>query len=197
MKGIMDKILASLALTAVGFTAQAGIGIASGPIVNPANGHRYYLVGQGIWTETEAFARTLGGHLVTFNDAAENAWVRSNFLAPNPALNPWMGLQDADNNGTWEWISGESVTYTNWAPGEPNFPHERHSNLFPENHAWAGQWNSAPDIVEAGVRYGIVEVGEPPTVGVKYFVLALLAVLALGLAYYTGWAMGRRRPAGS
>ena len=196
MKGIVKKLLALLALTAVGFTVQAGVGIASGPIINPANGHKYYLVGQGIWTETEAFARTLGGHLVTINDAAENAWVRANFLVPNPALNPWMGLQDADTNGTWEWISGESVTYTDWAPGEPNFQHERHSNLFPEDHVWAGQWNSAPDIVESGVRYGIIEVADLAMAVPNRMMLGLLVILALGLVCFAGWVLGRRWLAG-
>jgi len=36
------------------------------------------------------------------------------------ASNLWIGFTDQASEGTWEWISGEAVTYTNWASGEPN-----------------------------------------------------------------------------
>jgi len=35
------------------------------------------------------------------------------------ASNLWIGFTDQASEGTWEWISGEAVTYTNWASGEP------------------------------------------------------------------------------
>lgn len=173
MKRIVKIFSTFFALLAAGFAAQATVGIVSGPIHNPATGHDYFIVGPGTWSQAEAFAQTLGGHLVTINDAAEDAWVTANFLTPNPTINPWMGLHDADANGTWEWASGEPVTYLNWAAGEPNFPHELHSNLYPANHPWAGQWNNAPDSEASGVIYGIVEVPEP----------SVLAVSCLGFAF--------------
>ena len=42
--------------------------VLSSPIVNPANGHIYYLLSQDDWTNSEAFSQTLGGHLATIND---------------------------------------------------------------------------------------------------------------------------------
>jgi len=169
-----------MALLATVITSSAVVPIASGPIYNPANGHNYFLVNGNTWTLAQSVALTLGGNLVTINDAAENAWLKTNFLDPNPTINPWIGLQDIDNNGIWNWISGETVSYLNWAPGEPNFGSERVSNIYPSSHGWAGLWNNAPDVVEAGVLFGIVEVPEPST-------------LTLGLLSCVGLAAARRR----
>lgn len=183
MKTVVTKFLAAIALTVATFSASAVVGVVSGPHYNPATGHNYFLVGPGTWSQTEAFALTLGGHLVTINDAAEDTWVTANFLTPNPSINPWIGLHDQDGNGTWEWISGEPVTYLNWAPGEPNFPHELVSNLFPANHELEGLWNNAPDVVESGVIYGIVEVPEP----------SILALGAISGACLVGARQRRKR----
>lgn len=175
----MKTINFMLALSLTVAAAQTATGTSVAPVYNPATGHNYYLVSGNTWTLAQNVGLSLGGHLVTINNAAENAWLKANFLDPNPGINPWIGLQDLDNNGSWEWISGEPVTYLNWAPGEPNFPHERVSNIFPASHSLAGKWNNAPDIVEAGVLFGIVEVPEPST-------------CALGLISCVGLTMARR-----
>jgi hypothetical protein len=70
------------------------------------------------WVEAEAIAVDCGGHLVTINDAAENAWLVANVLPSHDWA--WIGMNDAAEEGTWVWSSGEPVTYTNWYPGEPN-----------------------------------------------------------------------------
>jgi Lectin C-type domain len=175
----MKTITALMAIIATLTAAPTAFGLIGAPTYNPANGHNYYLVGANTWTLAQNASLSLGGNLVTINDAAENAWLKSNFLDPNPSINPWIGLQDLDNNGAWQWISGEPVSYLNWAPGEPNFPHERVSNIFPSSHSLAGLWNNAPDIVAAGVLFGIVEVPEP-------------SGLALGLISCAGFAIARR-----
>jgi hypothetical protein len=66
----------------------------------------------------------LGGHLVTINDAAENAWVVANFaggagLESRPL---WLGLTDRDSEGNFQWVSGQATTYFNWnvLTSEPN-----------------------------------------------------------------------------
>jgi hypothetical protein len=91
--------------------------VVSGPIINPANGHAYYLLTKNTWTGSEAEATTLGGHLVTVNDAAENAWVCSTF---SQAMFIWTGLNDAAVDGQFVWSSGRPVNYFNWQAGEPN-----------------------------------------------------------------------------
>lgn len=44
------------------------------------NGHTYYLLNESNRHEADAAARILGGHLVTYNDAQETSWVRSNVI---------------------------------------------------------------------------------------------------------------------
>jgi RHS repeat-associated protein len=83
------------------------------------NGHTYLLTGSSLtWSQAEAYAQALGGHLVTINDSAENEWVRTTFSGLFGGL--WIGLNDSVQEGNWVWSSGQGVAYTNWSSGEPN-----------------------------------------------------------------------------
>src|SRR5262245_59615233 len=91
-----------VAMSAVWLSAASTSGaIVSGPIVNPANGHEYYLLAPGSWATAEAAAVALGGHLATINDAAENNWVLSTFLDRGDA---WIGYRRV--GAEWVWVSG-------------------------------------------------------------------------------------------
>jgi hypothetical protein len=83
---------------------------------NPATGHDYWYVEDGMsWADADAYAVSLGGHLVTINDAAEDAWLVATF-----GTEYWVGFNDTATEGEWAWVSGEPVTFTNWQAGEPN-----------------------------------------------------------------------------
>lgn len=61
--------------------------------VKPNNGHIYTVTPEPMtWANAEVFARSLGGHLVTINDAAEQAWLQSRFNSQQY----WIGLTDGD-----------------------------------------------------------------------------------------------------
>ncbi len=82
-------------------------------------GHSTYILSQnGTWQEAQAEAQRYGGNLVTINDAAENQWLLDTFGVNNDWL--WTGFTDQDQEGQFEWISGQKTTYTNWAPGQPH-----------------------------------------------------------------------------
>jgi hypothetical protein len=84
--------------------------------LNPVTGHYYLFVGDGMtWADAEAYAVSLGDHLVTINDTAEEAW-----LVARLGTQYWIGFNDIAVEGEWVWTSGERATYTNWFPGEPN-----------------------------------------------------------------------------
>ncbi len=72
-----SAFLVTLAMACIAWTSHGGV--IGGPVTNSANGHVYYLLAQTNWTAAEAEAVALGGHLVTINDAEENAWVHQTF----------------------------------------------------------------------------------------------------------------------
>ena len=107
----------------VSSTLQAGV--ISGPVVDPANHHSYYLLSADTWTQSEAEAKTLGGDLATIRNAAENTWVFDKFSGGQRNL--WIGLNDGGFTGSFSWASSEPFAYSNWdvAAGQPNLGPER------------------------------------------------------------------------
>jgi len=94
--------------------------VLAGPVTNAATGHYYYLLTSNDWTNSEAKAVNLGGHLVTINDEAEHKWVSATFGVSNDTARAlWIGLNARSRTNTFEWSSGEAVTYTNWRPNAP------------------------------------------------------------------------------
>jgi hypothetical protein len=137
-----------------------------GPIINPSTGNAYYLLSQNDWTGSEAEAVSLGGHLATINDPAEDAWVSStfsNFGGIARAL--WIGLNDAAVENTFVWSSGEPVGYLNFAGGEPNdnLGMEDWVHIFPSIDPRFPRWNDAPDAPNnfGFVFNGVAEVPAP------------------------------------
>ncbi|MBT3266644.1 hypothetical protein HN371_05785 [Candidatus Poribacteria bacterium] len=118
-------------------------------IVNPTTGHEYAVIDAGTWAASDAAAERLGGHLVAINDAAEQAWLVEQF---GPTTRHWIGLTDAGSEGEWRWVTGEPLSYTNWAEAEPNnygaggedyvhmgpLPNGVWNDLGPESNQWRG-----------------------------------------------------------
>lgn len=177
MKAIIISI--GLFLTACLTSSAVTLG---GPVLNPANNHYYFLLSPATWSASQAEALTLGGNLVTINDAAENQWVYSTFGGLNKAL--WLGLTDQAVEGDFRWISGESISYNNWSPGEPNsgggfVPDEDYAYMVEANPGWPltpGAWNDVPNNGEGILNpvYGVVEVPEPSTAGLGLVALGAL-----------------------
>ncbi len=119
---------------------------------NPANGHQYAAVDCGSWTQCEAQAVALGAHLVSVNDAAEQAWLLQNF---DPLKSYRIGLTDKDQEGVWKWTSGEQFTYTNWQTGEPNNAGGDEDVVHMVGNG-SMTWNDRADIVD-DFRLGIFE----------------------------------------
>lgn len=80
-------------------------------VVNPANGHAYKKIRCKSWEDARATATAEGAHLVSINDEAEQKWLVETF-GEEPFL---IGLTHLANQTEWQWMSGEPVTYTNWA----------------------------------------------------------------------------------
>lgn len=107
-------------------------------VTNPETGHKYCLTPSGLsYEEARSFARGAGGHLVSITSEEEQQFLADHFGSAGWV---WIGLVRAEEG--WRWTTGEPVTYTNWASGEPN----NYEGCNPENEVvmnWdsAGDWN--------------------------------------------------------
>jgi hypothetical protein len=132
-------------------------------------GNTYLLTSKAqTWTEAQAEAVRLGGNLVAINDWQEESWLHQTF-GWNEIY--WTGLTDQVQEGSWKWSSGEAVTYTNWAPGEPNNSAADQDYASFNAGAGAGKWDDAGDrgnfqwngsqwIWREGIK-GIIEIKPP------------------------------------
>lgn len=83
----------------------------------PGPGNRYGIINARMtWENAQTIAQQLGMELADIGSSAENEWIRSTFAAElGEDVGLWIGLNDRLIEGTWEWSSGETVGYTNWA----------------------------------------------------------------------------------
>ena len=100
-----------------GASARVGGGLDAGGVwvINPANGHAYKKIRFSGVEDAIAQAAKENAYLVAINDEAEQNWLEQVFVAHRTLI----GLSDVEEEGQWQWHSGEPVTYTNWARNEP------------------------------------------------------------------------------
>jgi Lectin C-type domain len=141
----------------------------SWPIAAGGSGHIYEPVAVPAtitWSDASHAALAAGGHLATITSAAENLFVFGLINSPpfwEPIFNyrgPWLGCHQKSGfpepDGGWTWATGESFTYTNWLPGQPDngLCGDTTENCiqffgpdfgpFPHNASYA-RWNDRPD----------------------------------------------------
>ena len=112
-------------------------------VASGGNGHWYegvYVGSNTLWTYANAVATAKGGYLASITSAAENSFV-TNLVSDlkywdansSGTFGPWIGGYQYDKlaepAGHWAWTSGESWSYTNWNPGEPNNAYNREDYL--------------------------------------------------------------------
>lgn len=90
------------------------------------NGHHYYIYEIDDITsgeDAEKYCESLGGYLATITSADENEFL-FNYIHELGYENAHFGFTDSEEEGTWKWVTGEEVDYTNWHSGEPNGENE-------------------------------------------------------------------------
>ena len=102
--------------------------------IGSMNGSNYFLSQtQKNWTQAQAEAESLNGHLVVINNATENLLIKE--AIGNNVVH--IGLRYDSNTGNAFWVNGEPITYDN---------QELNTNTSTVNqygliHFWNGQWN--------------------------------------------------------
>ena len=106
----------SLRLMATVLTLLLCSGSSGAQQANPSTGHFYELTpALGDVQAARSYAQSVGGHLVTIEDAAEQAWLEATFPG-----NHWIGLSDSMLEGSFVWDGGQPLGYTNWGAGQPD-----------------------------------------------------------------------------
>ena len=121
----------------------------------PSGGYVGLTYDGSAWTSQQSFAQALGGSLTTVTDAADAGWLWSTFRAdwapPSGSsapsfYGPWVGLYcpaslPGDVASNWLWDSAAPLTFSDWAPNQPDFANERFGHL----NALDGRWNNTLD----------------------------------------------------
>jgi len=148
-------------------------------IWNEYNGHQYALtLDYCSWTQAQAWAEEVGGHLVTISNAAENEFIAE--MAKYSNGRPSTGHDDNTYNGVWmglftvdevsktvAWVSGEPVSYTNYFwPLELRVynPHWYIAGNLHDNPSYRGKWGCNPvhDTDPAKNIRGMIEIDVEP-----------------------------------
>jgi len=95
----------------------------SGMIYNNAfyfNGNVYKVFQYDMsYEDAKAYCEQLGGHLATITSKDEDKAVFT-YISKIGNYDCVLGGSDAQTEGLWTWITGESFSYANWNDGEPN-----------------------------------------------------------------------------
>jgi hypothetical protein len=163
LKNIMKTsilFLSTAIMLFIGINADAEI--IAGPITNPTNGHDFYLLAPNSWKASETEAENLGGTLAVIKNGAEQEWVFSTFSAYGGVnRNLWIGLHRKKPGGSFVWITGGKLDYSNWSAGNPDNAGgvENCVLMYQPKDVQAGKWNDAADTAEANDPIcGVVEV---------------------------------------
>ena len=127
-------------------------------VINPDNGHAYKKILCKDWHDAQQKAIEQSAHLVSINNAAEQAWVYSVFGQKKTPF--WIGLNDVQKEGIWQWDSGEPATYIHWSDlktvGEiPHSDAEKDYVVFTQHRF--GSWQAVAPTHKKMTRYAVIE----------------------------------------
>ena len=113
------------------------------------NGHAYrvYAVsGVDWWEDARDYCESVGGHLATISDAAEDKALFE-IMTASGYDSGFFGLYSKDGGASWQWVDGTPFTYSNWAWGEPSSDDENYGMYYWEFDD--GSWNDGTGDVYA------------------------------------------------
>ena len=150
MRQVKRIVVAALAGLVV--SAAAAQDAVQWRVEDGGNGHWYQLepTKRGLY-EARDFAVNSGGDLVSISGRSENDFLVD--LTPEDPKDgvedfvAWIGLvRDCGVGCDWYWTDEptQPPTWTNWAPGEPNFSFENGGQIYRSPHPLEGQWNNVP-----------------------------------------------------
>jgi hypothetical protein len=122
---------------------------------------RYQIVpGNFTWEQAKSDAEARGGHLATITSQTEYESMKRILGLDNSNSVYWLGGNDIQQNGVWEWVTEEAWGFTMWRPSEPNdffgYRSENAIELYPDD-----SWCDVPEASNEWRRPYILEFGYP------------------------------------
>jgi len=126
----------------------ASSAVYAAPVQWSGNGHFYEVVlSSASWEDAKIAAASAGSfsHLATITSAGEQNFIASlvaPYNTPNVTGFKLGGFQPANSSepgGGWQWVTGETWSYTNWGNGEPNNAGGEGYLYLDERYGWG--WN--------------------------------------------------------
>ena len=115
------------------------------------------------WENANSYAKNSGGHLVTIGSSGESSYINS--LVKEGEMNSyWIGLEDRNATKNYQWVTGESLSYTNWSSGNPSYS----SNI--EHYVELSKdlnWNDVKNIGRDTYKTGFIVEYENKTVNLQ------------------------------
>ncbi len=117
--------------------------------------------------QAQAYAQSFGANLISVQSAAENADLVQALSNQGYSSNViWIGYSDAVAEGSFVWYDGSALSYSNWAPGEPNNAGDEDcTQIYPD-----GSWNdlncvgyNSLSVIEVNICPQVSVVNVPPT----------------------------------
>ncbi|XP_078572329.1 uncharacterized protein LOC144859503 [Branchiostoma floridae x Branchiostoma japonicum] len=96
-------------------------GQAYGDVTRELNGYRYMAItsSRRNWDQAEARCVSYGGHLARITSSTQQHLLTDMALG-HSGTHYWIGCTDRQIEGIWRWSDGSSLSYTNWAPTQPD-----------------------------------------------------------------------------
>ena len=122
-----------------------------------SKGHMYELYDKPTsWETAKLVCENKDGHLATITSSEEQKVIES-LIRYGKRTFYNVGATNLENINEWKWVTGESMSYTNWAIGEPNNVAniERYLSVF-NNENYLAQWNDTTNASTSGVSNGFI-----------------------------------------
>ena len=174
----MKKVLVALGVAALSTGAMAQ-NVGSSIFYNADNGHYYQrFMNNNLvsWDEAKTYSETVGGYLATITSSAEQVLIQSSFNDYTPFTYSsgftyaqlYLGATDRETEGTWKWVTGETWSFTNWSPGEPNNAYGGNQDYLALNfdNSWDDTWGDRESLTPWGYSAGTI--GAMPGFIVEY-----------------------------
>lgn len=110
------------------------------------NNHWYKLIvsdSVSDWHSAKLYCENMNGYLATITSKEENDFLYNYVKNESGHENAYFGFTDELFEGTWKWVNGEKVDYTNWASGEPNSENQSEDSAMFYYKFQDGTWNDA------------------------------------------------------